>query len=155
MPPHLHPRSTATSTLFAGTLVASFAVVAMPHIFPCPRPRRTYADSDGQKQPIASGNPLESTKIKKDAAKTSSASESRDVPAPTQSKPSPIDEESALFRQFQEEAKTLDREAHACPVPKPGGVLGRLLGFGEDERGDARGRVKFRGDSRPSMESKN
>src|SRR5947209_12176155 len=46
MPPHLHPRSTATSTLFAGTLLASFTVVAIPHLFPCPRPRRAYADAE-------------------------------------------------------------------------------------------------------------
>src|SRR5271156_5612917 len=48
MPPPLHPRSTATSTLFAGTLLASFTVVAIPHLFPCPRPRRAYADTERQ-----------------------------------------------------------------------------------------------------------
>ena len=33
----------------------------------------------------------------------------------------------------------LEKEAHECPVPKPGGVLGRLLGFQqhEDARDDA------------------
>ena len=44
MPPHLHPRSTLTTTLFTGTLLASFAVVALPHVLPCPVPRKRYAD---------------------------------------------------------------------------------------------------------------
>ena len=47
-----------------------------------------------------------------------------------------IEDEAALFRRFQEEAKMLEKEAHECPMPKPGGVLGRLLGFQRDE--DAR-----------------
>ena len=52
-----------------------------------------------------------------------------------------IEDAAALFRQFQQEAEMLEREARECPVPKPGGVLGRLLGFQkkpEDEDG-ARG----------------
>ena len=36
MPPALHPRSAATTSLFTGTLLVSFAVVALPHLFPCP-----------------------------------------------------------------------------------------------------------------------
>ena len=47
MPPHLHPRSSATTTLFASTLAASFIIVGIPHIFPCPAPRRSYLDADG------------------------------------------------------------------------------------------------------------
>jgi cytochrome c oxidase assembly factor 2 len=43
-PPHLHPRSSATSTLFGVTLLASFIVVGIPHVFPCPRPRTTRLD---------------------------------------------------------------------------------------------------------------
>ncbi|KAH6856637.1 hypothetical protein B0I37DRAFT_443286 [Chaetomium sp. MPI-CAGE-AT-0009] len=43
-PPHLHPRSRMTSSLFATTVLASFLVVALPHILPCPAPRRAYAD---------------------------------------------------------------------------------------------------------------
>ncbi|EAQ88107.1 hypothetical protein CHGG_04726 [Chaetomium globosum CBS 148.51] len=33
-----------TSSLFATTVLASFLVVALPHILPCPAPRRAYAD---------------------------------------------------------------------------------------------------------------
>ena len=46
MPPHLHPRSRMTSSLFATTVVASFLVVGLPHILPCPAPRVAYADAD-------------------------------------------------------------------------------------------------------------
>ena len=53
-----------------------------------------------------------------------------------------IEDEAALFRQFQEEAKMLEKEAHECPVPKPGGLLGRLLGFQRDDKNDVSGRGK-------------
>lgn len=35
-----------TSSLFATTVVASFFVVGLPHLLPCPAPRVTYADGD-------------------------------------------------------------------------------------------------------------
>lgn len=47
MPPTLHPRSTATTSLFTGTLLVSFAVVALPHLFPCPVPSKQFADANG------------------------------------------------------------------------------------------------------------
>merc|ERR1712093_378945 len=43
MPPHMHPRSRFTSSLFATTLFASFFVVVLPHALPCPAPRVVYA----------------------------------------------------------------------------------------------------------------
>ncbi|KAL2159941.1 hypothetical protein VTH06DRAFT_2074 [Thermothelomyces fergusii] len=47
-PPHLHPRSRMTSSLFATTVLASFLVVALPHVLPCPAPaRRVYYADDG------------------------------------------------------------------------------------------------------------
>ena len=52
----------------------------------------------------------------------------------TQSKD--LEEEAALFRALQREADVLEREAkeaRECPVPKPKGLLGRLLGFEERE----------------------
>ncbi|RPB23998.1 hypothetical protein L211DRAFT_849159 [Terfezia boudieri ATCC MYA-4762] len=36
MPPHLHPRSLSTTSLFSTTLALAFMVVAVPHILPCP-----------------------------------------------------------------------------------------------------------------------
>lgn len=140
MPPHLHPRSTATSTLFAGTLLASFTVVAIPHIFPCPRPRRAYADVERQVQLDSEGRPGRRKRRKSDveAPQENPPALAGGVPqAPSTAEPKPKDllhiaDEAAIFRHFQAEAEMLEKEAHECPVPKPGGVLGRLLGFQQD-----------------------
>jgi cytochrome c oxidase assembly factor 2 len=158
MPPHLHPRSTATSTLFAGTLLASFTVVAIPHLFPCPRPRRAYADAERQLD--SEGRPAvrrkrrksdeqqeQSTEVPRVSPRepaqptlmtTAAAGRGDNALAPSRErKDSVLGDEAALFRQFQEEAKILEKEARECPVPKPGGVLGRLLGFQQDKNEDA------------------
>lgn len=45
-----------------------------------------------------------------------------------------LPDEAALFRQFQQEAEMLEKEARECPVPKPGAVLGRLFGFQQGEK---------------------
>ncbi|EXJ78767.1 hypothetical protein A1O1_09169 [Capronia coronata CBS 617.96] len=143
MPPHLHPRSTATSTLFAGTLIASFVVVGIPHIFPCPRPRTGYADAEIQLD--EDGRPIR-RKMRRAPKEDSSASSPKQESAGltevlmrnaaarkglTQSKD--LEEEAALFRDLQREAEALEKEARECPVPKPSGVIGRLLGF-EDKK---------------------
>jgi len=40
-----------------------------------------------------------------------------------------IDDEIARFRQMEEEAKRMANIRRECPVPKPGGVIGEILGF--------------------------
>lgn len=40
-----------------------------------------------------------------------------------------VDEEVSTFFQMEEEAEKLARVGHECPVPKPKGVIGELLGF--------------------------
>ena len=67
-----------------------------------------------------------------EALRAAGGSNATDPAVRRNSKDTRIDDEAALFRQFQEEAKMLEKEAHECPVPKPGGVLGRLLGFQQD-----------------------
>jgi cytochrome c oxidase assembly factor 2 len=161
MPPHLHPRSTATSTLFAGTLLASFTVVAIPHIFPCPRPRRAYADAERQLD--SDGRSVRRQRREGDVAKTprdplrqdrTLAVATAGVESPLSANPASQDpqrqDEAALFRQFQHEAEMLEKEAHACPIPKPGRVLGRILGLQQDEnkQDDERGRRKDTDDVR-------
>jgi cytochrome c oxidase assembly factor 2 len=154
MPPHLHPRSTATSTLFAGTLLASFTVVAIPHLFPCPRPRRAYADAERQIQLDSEGRPVRRKRRKSDDPQTAVAPKDRNQNQPVltgrvsgercaEARPegnTRIEGEAALFRQFEEEAEMLEKEARECPVPKPGGFVGRLLGFQQDgnKQGDIR-----------------
>jgi hypothetical protein len=119
MPPHLHPRSTATSTLFAGTLLASFIVVGIPHVFPCPVPRHSYADSERQLQLDKDGNPIPKRTPKQDSRLAKAEA----------NKAKTLEDEAALFRQLQQEADMLEKQARECPVPRPKGWIGRVLGF--------------------------
>lgn len=144
MPPHLHPRSTATSTLFAGTLLASFIVVGIPHVFPCPRPRTGYAQDAGQIHYDKDGNPLPRNAKQLHQATNVDIKDTRkqiDAPKPTQKTltgSKELDDEAALFRELAAEAEMLDKKAilaRECPVPKPAGLIGRILGF--DERSTA------------------
>ena len=112
MPPHLHPRSTATSTLFAGTLLASFVVVGIPHVFPCPRPRRQFLDAEGKLETDAEGLPIPGKPQKPGLDHESTAQD-----------------EAAILKMLQQEAKQLEQQARECPVPKPRGFVGRMLGF--------------------------
>ncbi|KAJ5152350.1 hypothetical protein N7492_010645 [Penicillium capsulatum] len=125
MPPHLHPRSRSTTGLFAGTLLASLVVVGLPHLFPCPAPRRTYADSsemtitaDGQQVPRLRRRRRKDVDTSSDAVRP-------DHPMPS----GPVDEEVTTFFQTEEEAVKMAHNGRECPVPKPKGVLGELLGF--------------------------
>ena len=98
MPPHLHPRSRLTTSLFSTTLLVSFLVVGMPHILPCPAPRTDFADSGSMKD-----------------------GRRRRVKRRVES--SDISEEEVT------ETEAMMRKAHECPVPKPKGIVGRVLGF--------------------------
>jgi cytochrome c oxidase assembly factor 2 len=91
-----------TSSLFGMTVFASFFVVALPHMLPCPAPRVKFADGempDGKRRrrrnpeitATPEGNIVEFNGVEGDEIR----------------------------------AKT-KRE---CPVPKPGGAVGELLGF--------------------------
>ncbi|EXJ55866.1 hypothetical protein A1O7_08797 [Cladophialophora yegresii CBS 114405] len=152
MPPHLHPRSTATSTLFAGTLLASFIVVGIPHVFPCPRPRTGYAadagrvefDEDGKpirrktssKAPDASGSGASDGELEARKATRQQQQQRARVPQKALSQAKDLEEEAALFRELAAEAEMLEKQAklaRECPVPKPRGWVGRILGF-EDQR---------------------
>ncbi|RDA89469.1 hypothetical protein CP533_1521 [Ophiocordyceps camponoti-saundersi (nom. inval.)] len=104
MPPHLHPRSRMTSSLFASTLVASFFVVALPHVLPCPVPRTKYAD--GEIMVDEQGRRKRWRKT--DATRTDQGMVQFDQPAGE---------------------VVASRTKRECPVPKPGGALGRWLGF--------------------------
>ena len=116
MTPHLHPRSRLTSSLFGTTLVVSFLVVAMPHIVPCPAPRVQFADSELET--------LENGQVKRRRTR------------PIRTKGVSQDEESVLGAQTAvsvEEEVAMRKAAHECPVPKPHGIIGKLLGFKSPE----------------------
>lgn len=145
MPPsHLHPRSTATSALFAGTLAVCFAVVAVPHVWPCPRPRRAHMDSELVLD--ANGKPVRRVRQQKQAVATPQTTEaeqrgdsniliSPDIKTKPRSSQNTLEEEAAILRQLQAEDLVIREQAERreCPVPKPRGVIGRLMGFDREK----------------------
>ena len=110
MTPHLHPRSHLTTSLFGTTLLVSFLVVGMPHIVPCPAPRVKFADSD-----------FEITEDGKRRRRRPAvgSEESADGDKGVSALPAISDEEKLAMR----------KKSHACPVPKPSGIFGEVLGF--------------------------
>jgi cytochrome c oxidase assembly factor 2 len=162
MPPHLHPRSSATTTLFASTLAASFIIVGIPHVFPCPAPRRGYLDEDGKiarrrrrrrKQEDDPVDDADMTEVPGRQLGTENAqvglggelksllgisSSGADLPwvGRTAVEGSQLGKEERdlrdLFRDMKEEEAAMEKERRECPVPKPKGRIGELLGFGRD-----------------------
>ncbi|KAL7628920.1 hypothetical protein AAE478_000436 [Parahypoxylon ruwenzoriense] len=131
MPPHLHPRSRMTSSLFATTVAASFFVVALPHILPCPAPRVAYADSEVS---------ADGTRRRR-----------RRKPEPAAVKDGIVQFESTSEDFERAAARTGDVAAAAaarpvrereCPVPKPGGVIGELIGFNKSKTEEGKGGAK-------------
>ncbi|KAF2143881.1 uncharacterized protein K452DRAFT_224694 [Aplosporella prunicola CBS 121167] len=113
MPPTLHPRSRQTVSLFTGTLLVSFFVVGLPHILPCPVPARAFAD--------AGANDIEPGQRRR------------------RRRNSAIDSDGAESSQNQLAADSdadfvNGRPMRECPVPKPGGLVGQILGFEGKER---------------------
>jgi cytochrome c oxidase assembly factor 2 len=120
MPPHLHPRSRFTSSLFATTLFASFFVVALPHVLPCPAPRVAYADGE-----MPDGTP----KRRRRRRKCVDTEESKREP---------------ILMDGDDGILTLTRKPglkRECPVPKPGGLVGEILGL-KPSNNDADGKGK-------------
>ena len=134
MPPHLHPRSRSTTSLFVASLFASFVVVGLPHLFPCPAPRRTLADSEMATTP--DGQPVQRFRRRR-RKEVDSSDEPETVPSRT---PPLTDDEVSTFLQLEAEAENLSQRRRECPIPKPGGIVGELLGF------------KNQGDKRPQKE---
>lgn len=104
-----------TSSLFATTALASFFVVALPHILPCPAPRVVYAD----------GEIIEDQNGRKRRRRRSPAQDAQVKDGVIEIKNiAPVDPVEQ------------DRKRE-CPVPKPGGILGELLGFRKPPTGEA------------------
>lgn len=110
MPPYLHPRSRLTTSLFGATLAVSFLVVGMPHIIPCPAPRIVMADTD-----LIEGQDGRWRRTVREGDRNELEDEE--------------DEAEALLR-LAEQRKRLETKGHECPIPKPGGILGEVLGLG-------------------------
>ncbi len=43
----------------------------------------------------------------------------------------------------EEEKAMMRRKAHECPVPKPPGIIGRVLGFKDEDSGDEPSRPRI------------
>ena len=123
MPPHLHPRSKLTSSLFATTLFFSFAVVGLPHVLPCPAPRIAYADGESPDGPQRRRRRRKC--VENDGKEASKAAEALDE--------SNDDGESTILSRISGA-----KPKRECPVPKPGGLVGELLGFKPND-GDGKG----------------
>ncbi len=114
-PPHLHPRSRMTSSLFATTVILSFLVVVLPHVLPCPAPRVVYAD----------GEMVDSNGRRRRRRKPQEAEAKEGI---------------VQFENMGGNENSPGRIRRECPVPKPGGVVGELLGFtrGKGGKDDSR-----------------
>lgn len=116
---HLHPRSRTTSTLFTTTLAVSFLVVALPHILPpCPVDRRQFADSGALD---ADGQPIQRRRRRRRDEENSLNGGDTGSDRTTEA-----DDDSMIARRKRE-----------CPVPKPSGLVGQMMGFeqkGEKEK---------------------
>jgi cytochrome c oxidase assembly factor 2 len=95
-----------TTSLFTTTLMVSFLVVAAPHLIPCPVDPRTLTDS----------------------ADPSRRRRRRRVPE--EETCNDVMSEERRRRQLIEEKLAAKRE---CPVPKPGGLIGQVLGVQNEE----------------------
>ena len=103
-------------SLFTTTLMVSFLVVATPHLLPCPVDPRKLADSADPE--ALSGQPRRRIRrVPKDE-------NSGDI----------LGEERRKMKEADEWA-TPKRE---CPVPKPSGLIGQVLGIKRDEMDDER-----------------
>lgn len=110
---HLHPRSRSTLSLFTACLTVSFLVVGAPHILPCPVDRRNLSDS----APIdpATGEPRRRRRRKS----TTPDQETEGV--------------SSVGQNITAEDFEGLEGKRECPVPKPRGLIGQVMGFGRGE----------------------
>lgn len=108
-----------TSSLFATTVFASFFVVALPHILPCPAPRTKYADGE-----MPPDGKQRRRRRKPAIAETAEGNI--------------VDFESSSSVSSEEDGVRTPRVRRECPVPKPGGAVGELLGFRKTTEKDSR-----------------
>ncbi|KAI5284001.1 hypothetical protein KEM55_001258, partial [Ascosphaera atra] len=100
----------------------------MPHIFPCPAPR--HALQEGQIYVTSDGQRVMRRRKQKSPEQQLGETEEGTTLRPA-GVPSEMADEIANFRQLQAEDKAKTQAGRECPIPKPKGVIGRLLGFEE------------------------
>jgi cytochrome c oxidase assembly factor 2 len=107
---HMHPRSRSTGALFTATLAVSFLVVGLPHILPCPVDRRKFADSGEG----SDGKPRRRRR-RGDGTQIDTAA-------------------NTVFQCGTSIADEDGRRKRECPVPKPGRLVGQVMGFEQKEK---------------------
>ena len=136
-----------TSSLFATTVFASFFVVVLPHVLPCPAPRVALADgqmanADGTPKrrrrrrpqdevmvgpaPVPTDGAVAPAQVERDAhgmARFAMVSPGHEEAAASASRDPRDTTETVAF------SASPRRSTRECPVPKPGGIVGELLGF--------------------------
>ncbi|KAF2268824.1 hypothetical protein CC78DRAFT_529797 [Lojkania enalia] len=127
MPPHLHPRSRMTTSLFTTTLAISFLVVATPHLLPCPVDPRAHLDS-------ADPEALQRRRRRR-------------IPRENANEEGLSDEKRKAVDAEEWRDMRMKRE---CPVPKPGGLIGQVLGVSKEERQEVKVVVKKLGEGEES-----
>ncbi|KAF1817143.1 hypothetical protein P152DRAFT_445280 [Eremomyces bilateralis CBS 781.70] len=129
MPPSpLHPRSSQTLSLFTSTLLLSFLVVSLPHMIPCPSDTgRRRAFADGEMDGVSGSGSVRNERRRRRVGDDGRGSGC--VVAGTVGEEIERGGEDGRRRRIGRER---ERE---CPVPKPGGVVGRWMGWeGRGER---------------------
>jgi len=86
----------------------------MPHIIPCPAPRIKYTEGDYE--------------ITEDGRRRRRR-RSEDIKEPGLDGPG---EDQFPLRSGEDEENLTQKTAHECPVPKPKGLIGQVLGFKKD-----------------------
>ncbi|KAF3039597.1 hypothetical protein E8E12_009400 [Didymella heteroderae] len=120
MPPHMHPRSRMTASLFTTTLMVSFLVVAAPHLIPCPVDPRTLNDSADPTRRRRRRKPVE---------------------------PHEADDADALEQQRRMVLEERINPRRECPIPKPGGLVGQVLGMTRRDGAEGQGEIAKQVDS--------
>ncbi|CAD0084907.1 unnamed protein product [Aureobasidium vineae] len=95
-------------SLFSGCLAICFAVVAAPHVLPCPVDKTQLADSAS-----SDGEPRRRRRRKQSA------------PAPDSDQQDDNDMRAMV---------DMARPKRECPVPKPSGLIGQVMGFKPQEQ---------------------
>jgi len=88
----------------------------MPHILPCPAPRVKFADSE--------------VEIAEDGKRRRMR---RPVITPDGDDPDGEAETMPSRSMSEEEKELMRKKSHECPVPKPRGLVGGVLGFKKEE----------------------
>ncbi|KAI9649555.1 hypothetical protein NHQ30_002135 [Ciborinia camelliae] len=149
MPPHLHPRSKFTSSLFAGTLFASFFIVALPHVLPCPAPRVAYADDgSGSQRPRRRRRKCPVDEVGEQEGEQEQGRRELKIAGGEREGKGQYKDFNEKMRKEMDSSPELEEDVEEieggrkpakreCPVPKPGGIVGGILGFKSsvDEKG--------------------